>query len=74
MRAACTGQPIPELEARWRSIAASIKSRAAAAGAVVNFINADVPEEGELVSGSEWEEFLAWKNLRNQGKVEGSST
>lgn len=74
MRMACTGQPIPPLETRWRSIATSIKTRAAAAGAAVNFVNVDASEEGELVSGSELEEFLAWKSLRNQGKAEGSST
>ena len=59
---------------RWRSIATSIKTWAAAAGAAVNFVNVDASEEGELVSGSELEEFLAWKSLRNQGKAEGSLT
>ena len=43
-------------------------------GVAVNFVDVDVPEEGEFVSGSDLEEFLAWRSLKNQGKVEGLLT
>lgn len=73
MRGACTNPPVPALETRWRSIAAGIRNRAVAAGVAVNFIDMEEAEEGEFISGTVLEEFLAWKSL-NQGKAEGSST
>lgn len=74
MRTACTNATVPALESRWRSIADGIRSRARAAGVAVNFVEAEEAEEGEFVSGSILEEFLAWRSLQNQGKVEGPST
>jgi len=50
MRAACVGTPIPQLEQKWRSLAASIKSWATAAASSMNLVEAGADGGGEFVS------------------------
>ena len=71
MRQDCTGTKVPDPEFKWRSIAATIKTRAEAAATPVNLVDTE-DEEGGWVAQSEYDVFMAWK-LLGQGNGSGPS-
>ena len=71
MRRDCTGTKVPDPEFKWRSIAATIKTRAEAAATPVNLVDTE-DEEGGWVAQSEYDAFMAWK-LLGQGNGSGPS-